>query len=83
MGRSIRAARGIFGSFPQAGLAMRCSPAHAGRQACWSQQARPHIVAGYAGWSFLGSRILYQATYSAGRNSRVSNVAMMIPPIIA
>ena len=31
----------------------------------------------------LGSRILYQATYSAGKNNNVSKVAMMMPPIIA
>jgi hypothetical protein len=32
---------------------------------------------------WVGSLILYQATYSAGRNSRVSRVATMIPPIMA
>ncbi len=30
-----------------------------------------------------GSRILYHATYSAGRNINVSTVATTIPPIIA
>ncbi len=33
--------------------------------------------------SLRGSRILYQATYSAGRNISVSTVATTIPPIIA
>ncbi|SKB03889.1 hypothetical protein SAMN05421862_1229 [Pseudomonas extremaustralis] len=34
-------------------------------------------------YTYCHSRILYQATYSAGKNSSVSKVAMMIPPIIA
>ncbi|RMN68546.1 hypothetical protein ALQ55_05078 [Pseudomonas savastanoi pv. savastanoi] len=33
--------------------------------------------------SSVGSLMRYQATYNAGRNSRVSNVAMMMPPIMA
>ena len=37
----------------------------------------------YCAASCFGSRILYQATYSAGKNSSVSSVAMIIPPIIA
>ena len=35
------------------------------------------------GLGSFDSLILYQATYSAGRNSKVSKVAEMMPPIMA
>ena len=37
----------------------------------------------WAGGASLLSLILYQATYNAGRNNRVSKVAEMMPPIMA
>ncbi len=73
--------------------AWECLPGRSASDPIGSAALTHCPVAGSPSWSFfssasrrcssVGSLILYQATYSAGRNSSVSKVAMMMPPIIA